>query len=65
MLEGLGFLLGELAGLDELVDERLIPRQLHELAVAHQVPARIAHLREEQEVVDQRGRGDRRAHAAT
>ena len=54
----------ELTGLDELIDERLIPRQLNELAVAHQVSARVSHLREEQVVVHQRCRGDRGPHAA-
>ena len=64
MLEGLGFFLGELAGLDELVDERLVARDLHERVAAEDVAARVADLREEEDVVDERRGGDGRAHAA-
>ena len=64
VLEGLGLFLGELAGLDELVHERLVARQLHELALAHEVAARVADLREEEVVVDERRGGHRRAHPA-
>ena len=64
VLEGLGLFFGELAGLDELVDERLVARDLHELLAAQDVAARVADLREEEVVVDERRGGDRRAHAA-
>ncbi len=64
VLERLGLFLGELAGLDELVDERLVARQLHQVALAQQVAPRVAHLGEEEVVVDQSGRGDGRPHPA-
>ena len=38
----LGLLLGELAALDQLVDERVVAGEPHELAVAQQVGARVA-----------------------
>ncbi len=55
MLEGLGLFLRELAGLDELVHERLIARDLHERVAAEDVAARVADLREEEDVVDEGG----------
>ncbi len=64
MLEGLGFLFGELTRFDELVHQGLVARELHELTLPQQVPARVADLREEEMAVDQRGRRHRRAHAA-
>ena len=42
MLEGLGLFLGELAGLDELVHERLIARDLHERARRAGCSARLS-----------------------
>ena len=64
VLEGLGLFLGELAGFDELVHERLIARELHERVAAEDVAARVADLREEEDLVHERRRGDGRAHAA-
>ena len=64
VLERLGFFFGELSGLDELVDERLIARDLHEPVAAQDVAAAVADLREEQVVVDEPGDGGGRSHAA-
>src|SRR5579859_6215661 len=65
VLERLGFLLGELPRLDELIDERLVARQLHELTLPKEIATRVAHLGEKEMVVEQRGRRDRRAHSAS
>ncbi len=64
VLEGLGLLLGELAGLDELVHEGLVARDLHEAIAAQDVRAAVPDLAEEEVVVDERGDRRRRAHAA-
>src|SRR5436190_2788273 len=59
----LGLLARELAGLEQLVDERVILRQLLHLRVADEVGARVADVTERDVVVlDERDR-DRRAHA--
>ena len=57
MLEGLGFFFRELTGLDELVDERLVARELDQRVSAEDVAARVADLREEEDLVDERGCG--------
>jgi hypothetical protein len=64
VLEGLGLFLGELAGLDELVHERLIARDLHQAIAAEDVGAAVADLAEEEVIVHQRGDGRGGAHAA-
>ena len=64
VLEGLGFFFGELAGLDELVDERLIARDLHQPVAAQDVARGCRRPGRRRGVVDQRGGGRGRAHAA-
>ena len=59
----LGLRLGELAAGDELADQRVVAREADEVAVAEQVAARVADVRDDDGVlVDVRG-GERRAHA--
>ena len=65
VLEGFRLFFRQLAGLDELVDERLIAGQLNQTAVAQHVGARVADLSEKEVVVHERGRGHRRAHPAS
>jgi hypothetical protein len=64
VLEGFGLVLGEVAGFDQLVHQRLIFGDLLELAIAQQVAPAIAHLAQEQHFVDQHGRRGGGAHAA-
>jgi hypothetical protein len=63
VLESLGLFLGELARFDQLVDERLIARDLRQIAVSEDVGSAVADLSEKQPIVDQSGDRRRRAHA--
>ena len=53
VLEGLGLVGGHRARLDQLPGERLVLGHLRQLAVAQDVAARVADLRDDQRVVDQ------------
>ncbi|MEI9951130.1 MAG: hypothetical protein WDO74_19655 [Pseudomonadota bacterium] len=64
MLEGLGFLFGELAGFDQLVDQRLVPTDLGEAVTAQHVGAAVTDLSHEQARVHQRRNRGGGAHAA-
>src|ERR1700690_2903791 len=55
-------LLGELAGLHELVDERVILRETTQLPVAEQVGTAVTDMRDRNAVEVEIGRGQRRAH---
>ena len=56
--------LGDLAAPDELVDQRVVLRELHHLAAPHQVDAAVTHVRDEAAIArDQQGGGGG-AHAA-
>ena len=59
----LGLLLGELAAVDELADERVVAGEAGELAVAHQVAARVADMGDDHLVLGDVGGGARRPHA--
>ena len=60
----LGFFDRDLAGLDELLHQRLILRDLDRDAVAHQVRSTVADLSEVERVAEQPGDRRGRAHAA-
>ena len=59
----LGLLLGQLAEPDEVADQRVVVGQALELAVADEVAARVADVRDRHRVLADVGGGDRRAHA--
>ena len=63
VLEELGLLDGDLPGLEQLVDQRLIARDLRERALAPHVRARIADLRDQRRVAPQVHRRHGGAHA--
>ena len=58
----LGLLLGQLAAGDELADERVVAREPDQVAVAQQVGARVADVRDDHVVAVEVGGGDRRPH---
>ena len=64
MLERLGFIFGELARLDELIDEGLVLGDQAETTIAEQVAPAVTDLSDEEHFVDEAGHRRGGAHAA-